>query len=283
MLEESPGYPGAVAAQPGIDAANAGFWDELCGTNLARELGITDASPASLERFDRAYFDLYPYLAGYLRAPEMAGSRVLEVGLGYGTVAERLARAGADYHGVDIAGGPVAMAQARLERLPGARPEGVQQGSALDLPLPDASFDRVISIGCLHHTGDLPQSVAEVHRVLAPGGRAVVMLYHAHSFRRVAFRLWDAATPARRRRAAERMRKLYDADPAGAPAPHTDFVSRRGARRLFGDFERVRIDVQNFDSYRFGIQREWFLSNLARVVGLDLYIVADKRPGERSS
>jgi len=78
------------------------------------------------------------------------------------------------------------------------------------------------------------------------------------------------------------MRKLYDADPAGAPAPHTDFVSRREARRLFGDFERVRIEVQNFDSYRFGIQREWFLSNLARVVGLDLYIVADKAAGTGS-
>jgi hypothetical protein len=39
----------------------------------------------------------------------------------------------------------------------------------------------------------------------------------------------------------------------------------------------VKIDVQNFDGYGYGIKREWFLSNLARVVGLDLYIVADKR------
>ena len=38
----------------------------------------------------------------------------------------------------------------------------------------------------------------------------------------------------------------------------------------------VKIDVQNFDGYGFGIKREWFLDNLARVVGLDLYIVADK-------
>jgi hypothetical protein len=37
----------------------------------------------------------------------------------------------------------------------------------------------------------------------------------------------------------------------------------------------VRIDVQNFDNYRYA-RREWFLGNIARVVGLDLYITATK-------
>jgi len=69
---------------------------------------------------------------------------------------------------------------------------------------------------------------------------------------------------------------MYDADPEGVPAPHTDFVSKREVRRLFRNFERVRIDVQNFDSLRFGTKREWFLDNVARLIGLDLYIVADK-------
>ena len=80
----------AVSAQAGIDTANARFWDELCGSNLAREIGVSDASPASLERFDRAYLDLYPYLAGYLRAPETAGRRVLEIGLGNGRTYDHL-------------------------------------------------------------------------------------------------------------------------------------------------------------------------------------------------
>jgi hypothetical protein len=34
--------------------------------------------------------------------------------------------------------------------------------------------------------------------------------------------------------------------------------------------------VRNFDAFRWGIKREWFLDNVARVIGLDLYIVADK-------
>ena len=33
-----------------LDERNATFWDELCGSSLARSLGITDASPESLER-----------------------------------------------------------------------------------------------------------------------------------------------------------------------------------------------------------------------------------------
>ena len=70
---------------------------------------------------------------------------------------------------------------------------------------------------------------------------------------------------------------MYDADQEGHAAPHTDFVSKADVRRLFADFERVEIDVQNFDDYPFGLKRERFLGNLARVVGLDLYIVADKR------
>jgi SAM-dependent methyltransferase len=268
-------------SQQVIDKSNAEFWDTLCGWGLARSAGITGESEDDLRRFDELYFGFYPYLSQYVDREDLRGKKVLEIGLGFGTLGQLLASEGSEYHGVDIAAGPVAMMRRRLEAL--GLPDGyVQEASVLELPFPAGMFDYVYSIGCLHHTGDLPRSVAEVHRVLAPGGRAVVMLYHAHSFRRVAFRLWDAATPARRRRAAERMRKLYDADPAGAPAPHTDFVSRREASRLFGDFERVHIDVQNFDSYRFGIRREWFLSNLARVIGLDLYIVADNRAGTPS-
>jgi hypothetical protein len=45
---------------------------------------------------------------------------------------------------------------------------------------------------------------------------------------------------------------------------------------LFARFDRVRIDVQNFGDYRPWIKREWLLGNIARVLGLDLYIVATK-------
>ena len=117
-----------MAGEPALDDRNAAFWDELCGTNLARELGITDASEESLARFDEAYFALYPYLLGYFPRKAVQGRRLLEIGLGYGTLGEALAWLGANYHGLDLAAAPVAMMRARLARVPGARPEQVEAG-----------------------------------------------------------------------------------------------------------------------------------------------------------
>ena len=56
------------------------------------------------------------------------------------------------------------------------------QGDAEDLPFADGSLDLVYSHGVLHHTTNTPRTIREVHRVLAPGGRAVIMLYHRDSF-----------------------------------------------------------------------------------------------------
>jgi SAM-dependent methyltransferase len=262
-------------SQQGIDESNAAFWDTLCGWNLAQRAGITGQSPDDLRRFDELYLGVYPYLERYVPS-DFAGKKVLEVGLGYGTLGQLIASHGADYHGADIADGPVAVMRRRLSWL--GRPEDhVHQASVLELPFADASFDYVYSIGCLHHTGDLERSVQEVHRVLVPGGRAVVMLYNRHSLRRMRFAVVRLLRGRRGDNLDDELRGVYDSHETGEAAPHTDFVSRAEVRRLFGDFARVKIDVQNFDGYGFGIKREWFLSNLAHVAGLDLYVVADKR------
>ena len=163
----------------------------------------------------------------------------------------------------------------------------VQKGSALDIPNPDGTFDYVYSIGCLHHTGDLPKAVSEVYRVLAAGGKAVVMLYNRYSFRQLAQLrtryLWEILTGRRRPGSfGEAVRARYDSNSSGDAAPHTDFVSRSNVRRhLFKRFSSVRIDVQNFDGYvlfrgRVVIPRERLLGSIARVLGTDLYVVATK-------
>src|SRR5688572_16592594 len=105
----------ATRGSPPLDRANAEFWNELCGTTLARSLGIVDRSAASLRRFDDAYLDLYPYLLDYVQPERLAGGSVLEVGLGYGTLGQKLAEAGARYIGLDLATGPVTMMAHRLK------------------------------------------------------------------------------------------------------------------------------------------------------------------------
>jgi len=278
----------SAAAQHNVDERNAAFWDELCGTSLARSIDVTDRSPESLRRFDDAYMDLYPYLPAQLRSPQRTGEPLLEIGLGYGTVSQRLAEAGFDYHGLDIAPGPVEMVRHRLRMLEVADADKrVLQGSALDIPHPDGSFGHVVSIGCLHHTGGLPKAVAEVHRVLQPGGTAMVMLYNRHSLRQLVLRAMMLVARAKGHddRADERLRAAYDANAGGEAAPETVFVTSRQVREeLFASFAEVRVERHNFDATplvsvagrTLALSRERALPTVARVLGLDLYIHARK-------
>jgi ubiquinone/menaquinone biosynthesis C-methylase UbiE len=203
---------------------------------------------------------------------------VLEVGLGFGTACQRLAGRGLDYYGVDLAESPVAMARHRLSLAGVDEPENrVVIGSALDLPHPDQSFDHVVTIGCLHHTGDIPLGVAEINRVLRPGGRALVMLYNRHSYRhlKAAYeRLIGRSSPDE-----EAMRAAYDRSADGSVAPTTDYTSAWQARRLFRRFSKVRVRRENFDFLtRRGelIDRDFLLGWPARLAGLDLYNTAVK-------
>ena len=265
-------------SQTQIDARNASFWDELCGTHLAQTVGVTDASPQSLRRYDQAYLDFYPYLSQYLPAAPAAG-RVLEIGLGYGTLGQALVERGLDYHGLDIAEGPVRMMRHRLANVGIDDPEGrVQVGSALEIPHPDESFDYLYSIGCLHHTGDLPRSVSEVRRVLVPGGQAVVMLYNSHSFRRFTLAVRNVPHLLNRGgRAAheESVRGTYDQDTAGNAAPVVEYTSKAQAMELFGGFSSAQVRRENFDNVK-AIPRERFLGAPASAMGIDLYITAIK-------
>lgn len=274
MSEGTATGAAATEDQREMDARNAAFWDELCGSALARQLGIEGASPESLARFDEAYMSIYPYLPSYL-PQSFDGAEVLEIGLGYGTLSSQLIARGASYHGADIADGPVQMVRQRL-RMAGLA-EGAEvrvvRGSALELPWDAGRFDFVFTIGCLHHTGNTPRAVTEVHRVLRPGGTAVVMLYNAHSFRQ----LLKVRLPGvlRRARSSEQQAAMYDTNAAGDAAPHVEYFTRAGVRGMFSAFSSVAIEVRNFDNTRF-IPREKLLGNVDRVLGLDLYITARK-------
>ena len=264
----------SATAQAEVDRQNSSFWNELCGTTLARSLGIVDLSKESLARFDRYYLRIYPYLEDYLRSDELRGMDVLEIGLGYGTVSQRLAKAGARYTGLDIAVGPVEVVNLRLSMngLAGR----AQVGSVLEAPFPDASFDAVITIGCLHHTGNLQRAIDEVYRVLRPGGRALVMVYNALSYRR--WLKWPRTTWQHWRTGAQRMvsegeRAAYDAGCGGGGAPETVFTSAAELRRMCCRFSTCRISKENAARehlFRL-VPRTLLLPTLGPLLGLDLY------------
>jgi len=61
-------------------------------------------------------------------------------------------------------------------------PGKFQQQTLRNSTFADESFDLVYSHGVLHHTPDTAKAIREIHRVLRPGGRAIVMLYHRNSY-----------------------------------------------------------------------------------------------------
>src|SRR5687768_1615640 len=134
--------------QQEIDKQNQKFWAELCGTVFAQDLGLTGKDLETIKKYDQAYMDYYPYLLEMIHPEQMRGKKVLEIGLGYGTLARNLASQSESYTGLDISEGPVFMANHSFE-LMNIRGQA-KVGSALAIPFPDQSFDFVVSIGCLH-------------------------------------------------------------------------------------------------------------------------------------
>lgn len=165
-------------ANPELKERVRAFWqDHPCGTKFA------DAPPGSrrfyelveAHRYDKEWH--IPIAAGFDQTKNL---RVLEIGCGLGTDGAQFAKAGADYTGIDLTDAAVELAQKRFElfNLPGT----FRVADAEGLDFPDNTFDLVYSHGVLHHTPDTAGAVKEVHRVLKPGGRAMVMLYHRNSY-----------------------------------------------------------------------------------------------------
>lgn len=272
--------------QAQLDVRNAQFWDELCGTVEAKRLGVVDHGRESLQKFDRWYMGYYPYLSRHVPFERMHGRRVLEIGLGFGTVAQRIAEASADYVGLDIAANPVAMVNHRL-RQNGLAGRAIR-ANMLNCPFEDRSFDWIVAIGCFHHTGNLQRCLDESWRVLLPGGRAVVMVYNAYSYRRwqdfrretSRYFLWDKFGIGRPHTGAnKRERGSYDDNLQGEVAPETVFTSAAHMRRMTRRWSKLRVCRENIAVY------EWLFKNQSReaaclwfgpLCGLDLYCELQK-------
>lgn len=115
-----------------------------------------------------------------LLAGDLKGKRALVPGCGFGEDAIRLARLGAEVEAFDISPDVVEIARRRCAEFGYAGVNfGVMPSEALSFP--DNSFDLVLFIDILHHV-DIPATIAEVVRVLKPGGRIVGNELYTHSW-----------------------------------------------------------------------------------------------------
>jgi len=123
-----------------------------------------------------------------------AGHRVLDVGCGPGFVsAELLADVGASGAVVGIDASP-AMLGVAARRCQGLGKATFHEGDATSLPVEDRGFDRALCVQVLEFVADVPAALAELYRVLRPGGRALVWDVDWSTMS------WHSADPFRMRR-----------------------------------------------------------------------------------
>ena len=210
------------------------FWESHVNNEY-----YTDASRASDEYFreieERRYATHYNLVDLFAKLAGSSGS-LLEVGCGIGVDSIRLAKCGFDVTAVDLTESALQVAKEFAVR----RDVNInfQLGNAEGLDFPDANFDAVYSFGVLHHTPDIGKAVAEVRRVLKPGGTAYVMLYHRDSIVNAVHRIFRLPYES------PRDRKDH------CPVVYT--FSRRGVRELFAAYSRVSVEAAYPFTYGFG-------------------------------
>lgn len=216
---------GPASAKEGVRA----FWDEAsCG----EELYLAGQSADDYNHQAQMRYQLEPYIRDFAQFESAAGKRVLEIGVGLGADHEQFARAGAQLSGIDLTDRAIANTRQRLAIF-GLKSD-LQVGDAEALPFADATFDMVYSWGVIHHSPDTPTAAREIMRVLAPGGRFAVMIYHRYSM--VGYMLWlrYALLTLRPFQSLDRIYSLY------LESPGTKAYSLAEARALFASAQRVQ-------------------------------------------
>lgn len=296
------------AGDVSTDSARSGFW-----TENQPGFRFTDAVPGTPEFFaevEAHRYALEPAIPELARFGDWRDRDVLEAGCGIATDGINFARSGARYTGVDFSDSAVELARRRfeLESMDGQ----IVQASIADLPVEDASQDLVYSNGVIHHLPETEDVVAEIHRVLRPGGVARVMVYHRDSlnyrFNILVVRrllalllLVPGVAEGVSRRTAERSdvfeghrrllrehgarylldRQLFlNNNTDGPDNPLSKVYSRDDAQQLFGDFSSVRTEVRflNLRLYPYGdrLARTRSARALERRIGWHLWIEATK-------
>jgi ubiquinone/menaquinone biosynthesis C-methylase UbiE len=274
---------------------------------------FTQHQPGTPEFFadvERHRYSLEPHIPKIVQFDRWRDRDVLEVGCGIATDGLNFARAGARYTGVDQSPQALALARHRfeLEQVGG----DFSEAQAFQLPFADSSFDLVFSHGVIHHTPHAADAVREFHRVLRPGGTALVMVYHRNSLnyrftimiarRMLAASLLLPGVPrlvagltheepwvlSDQRRLLQTHGLFYLRDSAlflsnntdGPGNPLSHVYSRSEIAELFGEFATVSTEIR-FLNLRIYPQGERLASTrlarwLERRIGWHLYVFARK-------
>ena len=225
------------------DATRRNWTAVPCGTDVSN---ATRHSREYFEDIERYRYRTQPWTAEAIDALDLTGRRVLEIGFGAGTDHLRLARRGGQVVGIDLTPQNFVETTRRFE-LDGRHPR-LAVADMESLPFRDRAFDLVYSFGALHHTPDIHEAVREIARVLAPGGRAWIAVYHRSSL----FFWWSVygfrflLKGGWRRRTLQAQLSLVE-----HPGTNEDLIvmvhRRRELRQLFraAGFARLQLSVRH--------------------------------------
>jgi len=155
-----------------------------CWTAHPCGAGVAEGEPGS-----RAYFESLlagrreygPWMAEALGYDDARRQKlaVLDVGCGQGVDLYEFASRGADVTGIDLTPRHVELARAHLAAMD--VDATVVEGDIERMPFPDASFDRVVSNGVLHHTPGIGAALNECARVAREGAEIRIIVYNRNS------------------------------------------------------------------------------------------------------
>ena len=230
---------------------------------------------------EHGYFGKIFDYARYVNRP------ILEVGCGMGCMAMNWAMHNAHVTAVDL--NPVAVAQTRRRFAAFGLPGEIREADAEHLPFADNAFDFAYSWGVLHHTPNTGVAIRELWRVLRPGGRVGVMLYHRRS---LLYRYLVEYAEGLLNMESEFLNPLelasrYADGGRAEGNPHTWPVTKTEAREvLFRDFQNVTIDIFGTDlPFVLNLLRPGLGERLPRALleacarrwGWSLWITGDKK------
>jgi ubiquinone/menaquinone biosynthesis C-methylase UbiE len=284
------------------------FWDQNpVGSNFVEYR----SGKEFYEEYDRFRYATEGHILQELDDIDFKDKKVLEIGLGQGADSMQIINRGALYYGIDLTDESVKRLEERFE-LYQKTYHSVEKANAKNIPYGDDFFDIVYSHGVIHHSPEIQQITREIHRVLKPGGQAVIMLYHKTSFnyyisiafvRRLglllllAFPWIDKLISKATGESIERINKhklnfraegwsylkmenFIHRSTDGPDNVHASVWTKRTAGRLFSDFSHCRFAVHFLNErHLMGLQKilpASFKKWLARRYGWHLWIFAEK-------
>lgn len=223
-----------------------------CG--LSGASGLEVGTKAFYERVDKNRYEEYaPWMRSAMGFDGFPGRRLLEVGFGMGTDLFQFASAGALVSGVDLSPEHLRIARQRFAVY--GLPADLRLADAEQLPFSDGSFDVVYTFGVIHHTPDTQKAVDEIHRVLKPGGLALISVYHRNSaFYFVSVLLESYLLRLRfLRESFRRTLSRIEVRQHSNACPLVKVYTRRSLRRMLGRFTEARITCMHLSRSDFGL------------------------------